>query len=113
MMVNDRTAYSMQLEARWSTATGVLMSSSSFRRLLLHREWREGMPLYRIPLTATIDGCIYNGLMSTEYGKLIVSKLSFQINHASICETTMAALLLDAMPVNVAFHSALSNDIVA
>ncbi|GFV62894.1 transposable element Tcb2 transposase [Trichonephila clavipes] len=31
MAVNDRTAPSRQLAARWSTATGVLMSASSIR----------------------------------------------------------------------------------
>ncbi|GFY27342.1 transposable element Tc1 transposase [Trichonephila clavipes] len=31
MAVNDSTASSRQLVARWSTATGVLMSASSFR----------------------------------------------------------------------------------
>ncbi|GFX91686.1 uncharacterized protein TNCV_3682721 [Trichonephila clavipes] len=41
--------------------------------------------------------------MSSEPGKLIGTKLSFQINHASIC----------GMPVNAAFQSALCNDIVA
>ncbi|GFX61702.1 transposable element Tc1 transposase [Trichonephila clavipes] len=37
MAGNDRTASSKQLAARWSTATGVLMSASSIRRRLLHR----------------------------------------------------------------------------
>ncbi|GFV52940.1 transposable element Tcb2 transposase [Trichonephila clavipes] len=60
-----------------------------------------------------IDGCDCNGLMSTEPGKLIGTKLSFQMNHASICGTMMAAFVLDAMLVNAAFQSALSNDIVA
>ena len=51
--------------------------------------------------------------MSTELGKLIGAKLSFQMNHARICGTMMAAFVLDAIPVNAAFQSALSNDIVA
>ncbi|GFX42084.1 hypothetical protein TNCV_2134991 [Trichonephila clavipes] len=34
-------------------------------------------------------------------------------NHASICGTMMAAFVLEAMPVNAAFQSALSNDTVA
>ena len=51
--------------------------------------------------------------MSTEPGKLIGTKLSFQINNASICGTMMAALVLNAMPVNVFFLSVLSNDIIA
>ncbi|GFW18132.1 transposable element Tcb2 transposase [Trichonephila clavipes] len=50
MVVNDRTASSVQLAARWSTATGVLMSASSIRRRLLHRVLRARVPLYRIPL---------------------------------------------------------------
>ncbi|GFV01437.1 transposable element Tcb2 transposase [Trichonephila clavipes] len=51
--------------------------------------------------------------MSTEPGKLIGTKLSFQINHASICGTMMAAFVLDAMTVNTDFQSALLNDIVS
>ncbi|GFU39210.1 uncharacterized protein TNCV_1902941 [Trichonephila clavipes] len=41
--------------------------------------------------------------MSTEPGKLIGTKLSFQRNHASICGTIMAAFALVAMPVDPAF----------
>ncbi|GFY36239.1 transposable element Tcb2 transposase [Trichonephila clavipes] len=52
MAVNDRTASSRQLAARWSTVAGVLMSVSSIRRRLLHRGLRERVPLYRIHLTA-------------------------------------------------------------
>ncbi|GFX40465.1 uncharacterized protein TNCV_1412751 [Trichonephila clavipes] len=51
--------------------------------------------------------------MSSEPGQLIGTKLSFQMDHASICGTIMAAFVLDAMLVNTAFQSALSNDIVA
>ncbi|GFY19311.1 uncharacterized protein TNCV_4126981 [Trichonephila clavipes] len=66
----------------------------------------------RSPSRQTIDGCVCNGLMSTESGKLIGTKLSFQMNQALICEAMMDAFVLDAMLVNVAFQSALSNDIV-
>ncbi|GFX16873.1 transposable element Tcb1 transposase [Trichonephila clavipes] len=52
MAVNNRTASSRQLVARWSTATGVLMSASSIRRHLLHRGLCARISLYRIPLTA-------------------------------------------------------------
>ncbi|GFT54908.1 transposable element Tc1 transposase [Trichonephila clavipes] len=52
MAVNDRTTSSRQMAARWSTATGVLMSASSIRRRLLHRGLRARVPLYKIPLTA-------------------------------------------------------------
>ncbi|GFT76278.1 transposable element Tc1 transposase [Trichonephila clavipes] len=51
MAVNDRTASFRQLAARWSTATGVLMSASSIRRRLLHRGLCANIPLYRTPLT--------------------------------------------------------------
>ncbi|GFV53901.1 transposable element Tcb2 transposase [Trichonephila clavipes] len=40
-----------QLTARWSTATGVLISASSILRRLLHRGLRARVPLYKIPLT--------------------------------------------------------------
>ncbi|GFX93894.1 HTH_Tnp_Tc3_2 domain-containing protein [Trichonephila clavipes] len=114
MVVNDRTASSRQLTARWSTSTGLLTSASSIRRRLLHRGLRARMPLYRIPPSRqTIDGCVQNELMSTEPCKLIGTKLSFQMNHASICGTMMVAFVLDAMPLNDDFQSALSNDIVA
>ncbi|GFW57997.1 transposable element Tc1 transposase [Trichonephila clavipes] len=52
MTVNYRTASSRQLAARWSTATGVLMSALSIRRRLLHRGLRSRVPLHRIPFTA-------------------------------------------------------------
>ncbi|GFT34044.1 transposable element Tcb2 transposase [Trichonephila clavipes] len=104
MVVNDRTVSSRQLAARWSTATGVLISTSSIRRRLLHHGLRARQ---------TIDACTYNGLKSTEPGKLIGTKLSFQMNHVSIFGTMIASFVLGVMPVNVAFHSALSNDIVA
>ncbi|GFX79006.1 retrotransposable element Tf2 protein type 1 [Trichonephila clavipes] len=40
MAVNDRTTSSRQLAARWSTATGILMSASSIRQRLLYRRLR-------------------------------------------------------------------------
>ncbi|GFV97798.1 transposable element Tc1 transposase, partial [Trichonephila clavipes] len=51
MAVNDRTAFSRQLAARWCTATRVLMSASSILRRLLCRGLCARVPLYRIPLT--------------------------------------------------------------
>ena len=54
---------------------------------------------------------IYNGLMSTDPGKLIGKNLSFQMNHASICGTIMAAFMLNTILVNAAFQSTLSYDI--
>ncbi|GFW27456.1 transposable element Tc1 transposase [Trichonephila clavipes] len=41
MIVNDCTASSMQLAARWSIDTSVLMSTTSIRRRLLHRGLHE------------------------------------------------------------------------
>ncbi|GFV11892.1 HTH_Tnp_Tc3_2 domain-containing protein [Trichonephila clavipes] len=113
-VVNDRIDSSWQLVASWSNATGVLMSASSIHRRLRHRRLRARLPLYRTPSRQTIDCCVCNGLMSTELGKLIGTKMSLQINHASVCGTMIAAFVLDAMPVKAAFQSgALSNDIVA
>ncbi|PRD35980.1 UNVERIFIED_CONTAM: hypothetical protein NCL1_10025 [Trichonephila clavipes] len=59
------------------------------------------------PSRQTIDGCVCNGLMSTEPSKMVGIKLSFQMNHASIYGTMIAAFVLDVMPVNTAFQSAL------
>ncbi|GFY13085.1 transposable element Tc1 transposase [Trichonephila clavipes] len=50
--VNDHTASSRKLAVHWLTATGILMSTSSIRRRLLHRGLRARVPLDRIPLTA-------------------------------------------------------------
>ncbi|GFV14249.1 transposable element Tcb2 transposase [Trichonephila clavipes] len=110
--VSDRTASSRQLTAHWSTAAGVPMSASSIRRSLLHRELRPRVPLYRISLTANYR---QNALMSTELGEQICTKFVFsdESNHASICGTMLTAFMLDAVPVNAAYQSALSNDIVA
>ncbi|GFT40244.1 transposable element Tc1 transposase [Trichonephila clavipes] len=52
MAVNDRTAFPRQLAARWSTATGVLMSATSILRSLLHCSLRARVTLYRISLMA-------------------------------------------------------------
>ncbi|GFV69630.1 transposable element Tc1 transposase [Trichonephila clavipes] len=52
MALNDHTASSKQLAARWSTAISVLMSASSILRRLLYRGLRARVPSYRIPLTA-------------------------------------------------------------
>ena len=67
----------------------------------------------KFPSRQTIDGSVCNGLMRKEPGKLIGTKLTFQMNHSEICGTTMAAFVLDTMPVNVSLQNALSNDIVA
>ncbi|GFW16007.1 transposable element Tc1 transposase [Trichonephila clavipes] len=47
----DRTAFSRQLAAQWSTAAGVSLCASSIRRRLLQRRLRARIPLCRIPLT--------------------------------------------------------------
>ena len=51
--------------------------------------------------------------MSTEPGILIDIKLSFQINHVSVCKAMMFDFVLEVMPVNSAVQTALSNDIMA
>ncbi|GFX06516.1 transposable element Tcb2 transposase [Trichonephila clavipes] len=55
MAVNDHTASSRLLAVRWSIAAGVLMTASSISRRLLHRGLRARVPLYRIPLTASLE----------------------------------------------------------
>ena len=52
MAMNDRTASSRQLAARWSTATGALMSASSNFRHVLRRGLRARISLRRIFLRA-------------------------------------------------------------
>ena len=52
-------------------------------------------------------------LIAIEPGKIISTKLFFQVNQALISGIMMAAFVIDAMPANAAFQWALSNDIVA
>ena len=59
------------------------------------------------PSKQTTEGGVYNGLMSSEPGKLTGTKLFFQMNHALTCETMIAAFVLDTTPVNASFQSAL------
>ena len=49
--------------------------------------------------------------MSAESDKLIGTKLSFFMNHASICRTMEGAFVLDATPFNAVFKNVLSKDI--
>ncbi|GFT95754.1 hypothetical protein TNCV_311171 [Trichonephila clavipes] len=44
--------------------------------------------------------------------QVVWNQFVFEMNHASICGDMMTAFVLDAMPVNAAFQSVLSNDIV-
>ncbi|GFV93763.1 uncharacterized protein TNCV_366641 [Trichonephila clavipes] len=107
--VNGRTASSRQLAARWSTATGVL---HQFVDVCCTMDCVQGCLYTGHHSGRTIDRCVYNGLMNTEpLAKLVGTKLSFQGNHTSICGTMMAVFV--AMPMNAAFLSALSNDILA
>ncbi|GFX10437.1 uncharacterized protein TNCV_1868321 [Trichonephila clavipes] len=71
------------------------MSASSIRCLV---DGEHGCLYTGSPLRQTIDGCVCNGLKSTEPGKLIGTKLFFQMNHASICGNMRAAVVLDVMP---------------
>ncbi|GFV87981.1 hypothetical protein TNCV_782611 [Trichonephila clavipes] len=54
-----------------------------------------------------------NELMNVEPGGLIGNALSFLKNPSVISKSMMEALMLDAVAVNAAFQSALSNVIVA
>ncbi|GFX56888.1 transposable element Tcb2 transposase [Trichonephila clavipes] len=102
MAVNDRTASSRQLVYCYRC------TNVGFVDVCCTVDCMQGCLYTGSPSRQTIDGCVCNGLMNTEPGKLIGTKLSFQMNHVSICGTMMAAFVLDAMPVNAAFQSALS-----
>ncbi|GFY18294.1 uncharacterized protein TNCV_2047001 [Trichonephila clavipes] len=113
MAVNDHTASSRQLAARWSTIIGALMRIRQFIDVYCTVDCMQECLYAGSPSRQIIDSCVCNGLMSTKPGKLISTKLFFQMNHASNFGNMMAVFVLDAMPVNAAFQSALSNDIVA
>ena len=72
--------------------------ASSIRRRLRNVLCGQDCLYTGFPSRQTIDGCICNGLVSSEPGNLIGTMLSFLMNHAaSICITMMAAFMLDAM----------------
>ncbi|GFU89004.1 transposable element Tc1 transposase [Trichonephila clavipes] len=72
MAQTDRTAFSRQLAAQWSTATGVSLCASSIRRRLLQRGLRARIPFYAGFLSRkTIAACGYNGPMCIAAGVLI------------------------------------------
>ncbi|GFS77892.1 hypothetical protein TNCV_2027811 [Trichonephila clavipes] len=56
MVVIDHISSSRLLAARWSTATGILMSASSIRRCLLCSGLHARVPLYKIPIKANHRG---------------------------------------------------------
>ncbi|PRD23460.1 UNVERIFIED_CONTAM: Transposable element Tcb2 transposase [Trichonephila clavipes] len=63
MAANDRTTSSRQLSARWSTTTGVLMSTSSIHPHLQHRgDCLQGCLYTGSPSRQTINVCVCNGL---------------------------------------------------
>ncbi|GFX87173.1 uncharacterized protein TNCV_2059441 [Trichonephila clavipes] len=110
---NDSMPSSQQFAARWSTATSVQCRLRQFVDVCCTVDCVQECLYTGSPSRQTIDGCVSSGLMSTEPGKLIGTKLSFQMNHASICGTMKATFVLDAMLLNAALQSVLSNDIGA
>ncbi|GFV09202.1 uncharacterized protein TNCV_12131 [Trichonephila clavipes] len=65
------------------------------------------------PSQQIIVVCVCIGFMSIEPGRLIGTKLPFQFNQSSINGNIMVPFMLDAMPVNAALQSVLTNNIVA
>ncbi|GFX73776.1 transposable element Tc1 transposase [Trichonephila clavipes] len=94
MAVNDCSASSWKLTACWATATGILMSASSIRRCLLHCRLRARVRLYKIPLTENYRRLRLQWAQEHRVSeKLISTKLSFQMNQASMWWTMMAAFV--------------------
>ncbi|GFV53333.1 transposable element Tcb2 transposase [Trichonephila clavipes] len=90
------------------------MSVSSILRRLLHYGLRAMVPFYRIPLTANhrwlrLQWAHERRAWQADRHQVVISDES----RFPICGTMMAAFVLDAMPVNAAFQSALLNEIVA
>ncbi|GFW42786.1 transposable element Tcb2 transposase [Trichonephila clavipes] len=98
MSINDRKASSRQLAAHWYKDTCVLCQFVDVSCTVdcVHVCIYAGSPAQ--------PTCVCNELMSTELGTLNDTKLSFQMNHASICGIMMAAFMLDAMPDKARSH---------
>ncbi|GFT00625.1 transposable element Tcb2 transposase [Trichonephila clavipes] len=111
VVVNDHTAFSRQLTARLSTALGVPMSASSICRRLLHQELRTRVHLYRIPLTANLRWLRlkwahkYRAWQADWHQVVFSDESRFNLwdPDGRICV---------AIPVNAAFKSALSNEVL-
>ncbi|GFU07007.1 transposable element Tcb2 transposase [Trichonephila clavipes] len=104
LSIGSQRRFSRQLTARWSTATGVLMSASSIRRPLLHHGLRASMPLYRIPLTANhrclrLQWVHEHRAWRADWHQVVFSDDS----SLNLWNHDVAAFMLDAMPVNIAF----------
>ncbi|GFX32104.1 uncharacterized protein TNCV_4099531 [Trichonephila clavipes] len=102
-----------ETSSRWSSCAAEQFHGDTSLEAVDRRAPNNSKNWQGSPSRQTINGCVCNAFMSTEPSKLIGTKLSFQMNHASICETMMAAFVLNAMPVNAAFQRALSKGIVA
>ncbi|GFW88937.1 transposable element Tc1 transposase [Trichonephila clavipes] len=110
MAQTDRTAFSRQLAAQWSTATRVaLCASSILGDVCCSVGCAQGFLYAGFLSRKTIAACDYTGPMCIGAGVLIGSRSSFLTNPASICGTMMAELVSGSMPVNGTFRSALSN----
>ena len=113
MAVNDRTASSRWLATHCLTATCALVSVRQFDDVCCIVDFVQVWVYTRFLLRQTIYGCDCNELIITDPGKLIGTKFSFQMNHASICGTMVITFVLDAMSVNAALQIALLKDIIA
>ncbi|GFT44555.1 transposable element Tc1 transposase [Trichonephila clavipes] len=109
MAETDRTAFSRQLAAQWSTATRVSLCASSIQRRLLQRGLRARIPLYRIPLTQNHRHLRLHWANVHRSWRADWQQVVFSDKSASICGTMMAEFESGSMPVNGAFRSALSN----
>ncbi|GFU63523.1 hemicentin-2 [Trichonephila clavipes] len=109
MAQTDRTAFSRQLAAQWSTATRVSLCASSIRRCLLQRGLRARIPLYRIPLTQNhrrlrLHWANVHRSWRADWQQVVFSdKSRFNLWHHD------GRIESGSMPVNGAFWSALSN----
>lgn len=90
-------------------ATGVLLSASPIRRLSLHRELNSRTLLYRIPLAQNYRRLRLQRASEHRVCRADWQRLIFLTHTALIFGTMMIAFLLDAMPVNATFWSALLN----
>ncbi|GFY32736.1 hypothetical protein TNCV_4638421 [Trichonephila clavipes] len=108
----DRTSFSRQLAAQWSTANVFHCVLHQFGDVCCSVGCAQGFLYTGFLSRKAIAVCGYNGPMCIGAGVLIGSRSSFLTNPASICGTMMAEFESGSMPVNGAFRSALSNSTV-
>lgn len=111
--MQGHTSSPRQLTAHWSETEDASFSSSSIRQHLLHCGLRARLSFLQnlLPaITSMPAAAVCSGTYETRMQ--IAVSCFYLTNPGLTCDTTMAAFILNVMPLNATFRSAISNIIV-